>query len=52
MKTLDGTGQMQYHNFASTGNEYPKGSNCGRGSVGRMLPCQGRGQGFESPRPL
>lgn len=24
----------------------------GRGSVGRMLPCQGRGRGFESHRPL
>ncbi len=25
---------------------------CGRGSVGRMSPCQGEGHGFESRRPL
>ena len=25
---------------------------CGRGSVGRMSPCQGEDHGFESRRPL
>jgi hypothetical protein len=40
-------------NFAkiSSLGEQPE-RDCGRGSVGRMSPCQGEGRGFESHRPL